>query len=1241
MQLAVLGGSGLLSGGFMFKAAILGASIAGSMILNGNKKPQGKLNDLRVSSSSYGRGIPKVWGSMRVTGNMFWATDFREEKVYVTQKGKEKTGVKGEKKSKKGKAQPIYRYYANFAMGLCEGPMDQVVRIWADNNLIYNKLNPEDPDLVGPGFSLETEDEDSGKRSQKSMAGKKGSGGESGQFAWTFYPGDEDQKPDPYMESVQGNGKVPAYRGLCYLMFQDFALQDFGNRIPTITAEVINKTRRRAQVLKFENMDPYDKNDWDREIVSAAFDITNGNLVAQAHDEDGSKVFRVWDMESRKEIRRTKLKEVLPQFAIHGQPAVVPLKPTKYEGSGIKAWGRPNDMELFCVTPQGHLCLYQMEGNVSPVAFMDYMNGNIVKGWGRSGAFGNVEWPWDGIFAPGGAFPVLGTDDIKGYARAFTCVTEIFGRIHVFDEYYNKLHDITCGGRRGYHRQGVMGTDHGIYFASANGGSGATHFTIYWATVSSTPYNDQMEHRLGQWPEVAGSKGSVLVMYDMAYIVGANCIGMIIGNAGDAAYAVKMNVETGAIEWEKRLEGVNTGFNLNGFVSPRTYINTNGWTIQNHQHIIRIDFHLERVTVQALQEGVSYPSQETFPRYYWSERDAFIGFSKDADTKEVYPTIVYQDRVVQSKVNIGAICKQVSERVGIPPEQINVQGVTSQEDIVGYMFEQPTDARSVLQELANTFQFDAFESDDTLVFKMRGSDPIITIPEELLGVVESEFGTDNERLIETTQHQLELPERVTVTFYNPKKDYENGSQYYKRPSRPLPVMSTREHYEVTFNMAMLNSQAKSLAKRILYAAWSERTTQQFKLPRDFLTLDPSDVVRIELKDGRALDCRITDITQGANMELEVTSVSNLPDSYQHTDVADPDTGIITQPGNWAYFATPEIMNIPYIDDGDEDRDTNLGFYWAAKATKPGFNYGMLMSRHEDSNWAGMGITQLDAIWGYTRDLIPPPQCGWNTEDTKTVITLVPAFDFNDPNPVISWESETEDEWPSGKNMIIVNGEIILFKDVVENPDGTLTISRLIRGYRGSIAYAYGHTQRTPWVRFTPDSVHHESDALDYLNKVQDFIIHAGNPLAPLVAMRSAKLDGGTERPLPVGDVRRINQPNGDHLIKWSRSTRVGGALKDSTGSVPLNEESERYQVILLDKAASFDPNTFDPDNASSYKWKSAILTQSQLLIPKQTVLDAGYDPGPTHLNLVIYQLSATVHWGFPLHVVLPYAHFGV
>ncbi|RUQ78544.1 hypothetical protein ELZ22_17090, partial [Brucella abortus] len=44
---------------------------------------------------------------------------------------------------------------------------------------------------------------------------------------------------DPTMEGIEGAGNVPAYRGIAYIVFKDMPLEDFGNRMPQITAEII------------------------------------------------------------------------------------------------------------------------------------------------------------------------------------------------------------------------------------------------------------------------------------------------------------------------------------------------------------------------------------------------------------------------------------------------------------------------------------------------------------------------------------------------------------------------------------------------------------------------------------------------------------------------------------------------------------------------------------------------------------------------------------------------------------------------------------------------------------------------------------------------------------------------------------------------------------------------------------------------------------------------------------------
>lgn len=1248
MQLAVLGGSQLLGGMSLFKATVLGASIAGSMILNGNKKPQGKVNDVRVSSSSYGRGIPKVWGTMRVTGNCFWATDFREEKVYMTQKGKEKTGTKGKMKGKKGKAQPVYKYYANFAMGLAEGPIDDVLRIWADNNLIYNKLNPDDDHIVNVGFSRNNEDEDSGKGSQKSGAGKKGSGGNSGRFAFRFYNGSDSQKPDPFMESSRGEGQAcPAYRDLAYLMFENFAVGDFGNRIPTITAEVTSKSVGSNMIKVFENMPPppggwYRGSSGPVQMQWANLCLVRNEFMSLGRrDSDRHIIWRFWNMDTRKEVRRIDFTGMLPQTCPHGQSEVINKLPIYKQ---THTWG-PDLAEdgFYGTTNNGDVCLQPPRGNYGPVVFVDPASGSLIKSWG---VMGNIlSDPYEGIFVPGGMFTTIG-QGMDGQPETYNLIYETFGRIHIFNGEYNKVGVIHCGGRRTNYRTGAYGTKQAIFFTSTDY-AGTSQFHFYSAPVEGPRMEVQpgdtmptltssvaSEIHFASWPSVAGSKGNTLVIHHMAYVAGVKAFCFIAGDVTASPYLVKMDPETGKVLWEKQIPGL--GGPPGGFRGPSQYINTNSWNWFYGNRFVKVDWFNETVVIQPNERGVDRPA-EYLGSYYWSERDAIITATTQTSDGYAAPVIIYQDRKKQAGVSLQKVAEDVAQAVGIDLSKINATDLATQEELNGYMYENPTEARQVLEELAQVYQFDCIEIDGMLVFKMRGQNSIKTIPEVMLGLVEGD--TENQRLVETVQNQLELPERVSVTYFDPKNDYESGQQYFKRPTRPIPVASTREHYEVTFNMALLNDNAKSMAKRILYAAWSERTSYEFVLPRDYLTLDPSDVITLSLKDGRSIDCRITDITMGANLELQITAVNQLADSYRHNAVTAPPEGVVTQPGGSTYFAAPHIMDIPYIEDSHEETATNLGYYWAALAWNPGFNFGILQSSFEGSDWATEGMTQLDALWGYTKNVVPKPARGWNIEDDLTQITLIPGFDWNAAGTVFTWESIPDDQWPSDKNMIVIGEEVILFKDVVENADKTVTISRLIRGYRGSIDAAYAHTTgNNKWVLMNENAVKLASEDLTYLNKQQKYIINTGNLFSQYVGAKNLELKGGTERPLPPGDLRRVNNADGSVTFRWSYSTRVGGSLKSGTGSVPVGEDSLQFVFFLLKQP--YDATTWDPDKASLWAYKSDILTSGQINVTN-TILSAAGLTNKHDLHIVIHQISASVGWGFPLGAKIPYALIGV
>src|SRR5690606_21136854 len=126
----ILGVSAATIGGFVGAAA---GSMVDSWIVSSLTPAQriegARLDSLRLTSSTEGAVIPRLYGRMRIGGNIIWATDFREESRTTTQGGGKGFSMGGGG----AKVQTTeYLYYASFAVALCEGPITGIGRIWAD-----------------------------------------------------------------------------------------------------------------------------------------------------------------------------------------------------------------------------------------------------------------------------------------------------------------------------------------------------------------------------------------------------------------------------------------------------------------------------------------------------------------------------------------------------------------------------------------------------------------------------------------------------------------------------------------------------------------------------------------------------------------------------------------------------------------------------------------------------------------------------------------------------------------------------------------------------------------------------------------------------------------------------------------------------------------------------------------------------------------------------------------------------
>ncbi|MEM9780854.1 MAG: glycoside hydrolase/phage tail family protein [Pseudomonadota bacterium] len=172
--------------------AVAGGLIDQALLGRGSKAVDvGRARSLRLQTSTEGTPIVRVYGRARVTGTIIWSTRFQERVNESRQGGKGGGGGGG------GTTVREYSYSISLAIGLCEGPIDRVGRIWADGEEIDVKS-----------------------------------------VTYRVYLGDETQDPDPKIEAVEGTGNVPSYRGTAYVVFEDLALGDYGNRIPQFAFEV-------------------------------------------------------------------------------------------------------------------------------------------------------------------------------------------------------------------------------------------------------------------------------------------------------------------------------------------------------------------------------------------------------------------------------------------------------------------------------------------------------------------------------------------------------------------------------------------------------------------------------------------------------------------------------------------------------------------------------------------------------------------------------------------------------------------------------------------------------------------------------------------------------------------------------------------------------------------------------------------------------------------------------------------
>lgn len=1147
-----------------------------------------RLKDLKMSASTYGAQIPQIFGVARVPGNMIWSDKIREHKR------KKMVG--------KGGFSNEYTYTCSFAMAFCAGPLTQFRRLWADGKLLY--------DITG-------ESEVTSEH----------------RFSYRVYLGDENQLPDSTIEALMGEGNVPAYRGLSYVVFENMPLENFGNRIPQLTAEVYNSAGTVTSGGPFVTFESTEGGSTGYQLGQIIVDSNRGYFYL--HDP----------LASPPVIRRIRMRDGVEDFR-RGTESVNTgaCLPFSYDSGQL-------DYPMG-VNQSGYLIM-QTGGvnNYVAYAMLDPNTYEIKALKGTSDAFGRECGAGNQGFQPDGGAAYSHSISINNGGRSKMGVMGLFGEFSVLDttdpvsfsqsdatrqQVTNGLCPVagtigekTCGFYAFYMNSGHTG----LVIQPLGGATGPAGFIplppgANWQGMDSRgAIYDQTD-------------GGVLLQY----VVPNDDVAHSGQDYMYAKYSPYAKPEDGYILWKKKVPiGSVAIYSHVGNITNGQYGFALGPTSENPATMWLIDTITgDWKAMQVEQQPAFVTDTDLTDDEVVVDQDAYTGYPIE-DGPLVADAFQYYDSLRGSIITLGTGGPERILRIGpdildtavgnIVEYLLRQGGLTSKDmdmsrlygtKVLGYGWAATTDIKSILEELQRIFLFDIVESSGKLVGVLRSAGTneddvgaaVATIQQDALG----SSGEDVADFWQETRIQeADLPERVTLTYMDFDNDYQASTAISTRISSPLPTMFSRQQVSMEVNIVMTATQAKTQVNKALYTQWSERTKHDTRLPWAYLPLDPADLIRVEMHDGRSYFERMHRTEIGADFTIETETYGQDSGAYEIDAVGDGGGAGPAKPIQPPGAVQGFIINTPLLRDQDDTGGSSSRYYAAIGNASPVPYVGANLQRATSlPNFAAIDTPLAEAEWGVLAGTLGPARHGHFALDWESKIKVRPVTDW------FELDSITDDELWAGGNAALVGDEIIQFRDCVENVDGTWTLWNLLRGRRGTEYATHTHQIGEPFLYLlNVNSIAPEGEMIDTRGQKRYYkAVAYGRSIqeTPLIDITYEPRD---LMPYAPKDIRReIAGPSIN--VTWKRRTRMGGGMQDFTGTVPINEASEKYEVYFYDTPFVGDLSR-GGDIQPGYLHTATTTTPTYTWTPDPLQFASNLDT----LTVVVYQISAAVGRGFP------------
>lgn len=1146
-SLAATAGSFLGGGPLAMAGRLVGAGagrfidnkLFGSIHSSSSSGP--RLKDLSVQTSTYGSIIPIIFGVVRTAGNIIWARPLSEKATTTAHRG----GAKG---ARVRHSHTQYSYFASFAISICEGEIDEVIRIYAGNEQIQLSL-----------------------------------------YNIRIYKGSEKQMPDPLIESFEGAGKTPAFRGQAYVVFEDFPLAAFGNHIPNFNFEVRKKASSQSELTSDKLVKSIVIIPGGGEYVYDT--VTQYKSIGSTHNKTWCPIGKAKSLNHNTNCGKTnamlavdQLQKALPN--VEWVSVVVNWFGTSLDIAncqilpGVEYWdnstrnypdpwsvagydrynahkisqtnekpnygGTINDASIVRFVQE--LKARGLKVVLYPMVFMDLPN----KPW--RGDLGGDYRQVDKFFERYNKFIIHYCTLLKNQVDAiiigseFKALTAIQAPDNSFPAVDNlvKLAKL-CRSIVGNNTMLTYAADWSEYHHSSGG----------WYNMDKLWASPDLDFiGIDAYFPLSNSHNS---LYDIAGITK----GWESGVGYDFYYKDQTRSTTGPLSPEYAWKNIrwwweNYHINPDGSVTDWQPKSKKIWFTEYGFPSVDCCTNQPNVFNDPNSLHATYPIHSNGTADFKAQANAIVAtelkwlnsdmvdrkflWCWDARPYPYWPDLLQmwsdgkawqKGHWVQGKIGnstLAGVLEDLSLRAGLSANKVTCSKLN--ESLDGLVIDSQTSIRDIINMLQKAYQFDVIEKAGQINFSLSTKD-VVDINKDDLAMV------NDIPLMSTRRTQdIELPQRVDVNYLDIAQNHQISNQHAKH-------MHTKSRESICLDLPLVLSQAsaKMIAQHHIHNIWSSRNHYSFYLPPKYLDIKPGDLLKINYC-GKTHVIKVIGISIGKNNLIKVEAIS-----YKEFKKAIENGNDTNQSlSDFTPISATElvILDIPHLAQfGLEESYVLVG---TVAKTDNWTGATIFSSSAKGSGYQELAYIDTLATTGHAICKLPPHNPGLIDYKNRILLNL----EHGELISVLPYDIAR------GANLCIIGDEILQFQNARLIGEGQYELSTLYRGLCSTEDAINAHEEGDRFVLIDENLKkvnipYSERRQVKYLKAVSN-----GHTLGQSQEIEFI-YQANCQKPFSPVHLRL----RGRHLT-WIPRSRLKNSLPDYTGT-PLDANLERYLIRLGSK----------------------------------------------------------------------------